>query len=287
MVNLILSTDHINVDELCDLCLSLGAHSVSVAPQNRDETWFQEPGEVRHWTAPRVVCILENETDGKHLLQSLETYYQRPLTHSISTVPEKDWVQATRDQFQPLQVGDVLWVLPPWAPQERYQEPRLIIEPGLAFGTGSHPTTQMILRWLCENSLRDRTVIDWGCGSGILGLAALKLGASKAIGVDIDRQAFQASRDNAQLNAMEFPVYHPEDIPPKTVDIILANILVNPLIELSGRFAKQVTAGGIVLLTGILEPQIDAVISAYRSHFNVTQVDQIDDWVLLAGIRND
>ncbi|NOZ76021.1 MAG: 50S ribosomal protein L11 methyltransferase [FCB group bacterium] len=285
MVNLILSVDGQSMDELSDLCLSLGAQSVTAIPGARDETWYHEPGEHRNWKTAVLHCLMNSEADGHALIRALEIYSGLSFGHEFTPVPNRDWVQYTRDQFQPELVADYLWLLPPWTPVKQYPEPRLIIEPGLAFGTGAHPTTRMILRWLCQNPPSNQSVIDWGCGSGILALAALKLGARNVLGTDIDLQAITASRNNAELNQLPFPTYLPSEMPTNQVKLILANILANPLIELAPVFANYSEPEGQLLLTGILEPQIDAVNSAYQPWYHLEKIDQDEDWVLLRGTR--
>lgn len=286
MVNLILSVNGQNVDALSDHCLSLGAQAVTVTPGAVDEAWFQEPGENRNWKTAFIHCLMNSEADGRSLIRALEIYAQASFEYRFTPVPDRDWVRYTRDQFQPQRIADRLWILPPWTPAEQYPEPRIILEPGLAFGTGAHPTTGMILRWLCRNPPKRQSVIDWGCGSGILALAALKLGAATVSGTDIDSQALQASLNNAALNGMDFPVYLPGDIPARRVNIILANILTNPLIELAPVLERHTFPDSQILLTGILESQIQSVVTAYRPWFEINKMDQIEDWVLLRGRRH-
>ncbi|RMF06691.1 MAG: 50S ribosomal protein L11 methyltransferase, partial [Candidatus Neomarinimicrobiota bacterium] len=163
--------------------------------------------------------------------------------------------------------------------------PALILEPGLAFGTGQHPTTRFLLDWLAMHPPVGKTVIDWGCGSGILGLAALLLGAKSCLGTDTDPQAWAASRANARLNNVTFPVYPPDQLPESKVDLILANILARPLMQLKSRFDAHLLPGGTLLLTGILASQIPAMEKTYAPDYTLTVETREKDWVLLTAIR--
>lgn len=287
MVNLILMTQTLNVDELSDLCLSFGALSVSVIPDSSNDPWYREPGEVRHWTVPKLTCLMENESECHTLVHILENQFSRSIDYAIQSVPERDWVTFTQEQFKPLQIANKLWIIPPWELTDQYAKPILVMNPGLAFGTGTHPTTRLVLNWISTQSVQNLTIIDWGCGSGILGLAALKLGAKSAFGVDIDSQALHASEENGQLNHIEFTTYLPENVPNRQADLILANILLNPLIKLESVFIRHLNNNGRIILTGVLESQIDTLKANYKKDFALEVIDQEKNWVLLLGVRRD
>jgi ribosomal protein L11 methyltransferase len=202
-------------------------------------------------------------------------------------VPDHDWVRATQAQFAPQKIADTLWIVPSWhEPVDPYAI-NLELDPGLAFGTGSHPTTRLCLKWLVRESVEGESVLDYGCGSGILAIAACRLGASRVVGTDIDPQALVASRANAQRNRVHASFVVPESLTDEseTFDVIVANILANPIIALAPSFARRAPAGGRIVLSGILDAQAGAVVDAYARWFNIRVCESEDGWVALAGTR--
>ena len=191
------------------------------------------------------------------------------------------------EHFQPMQFGDRLWVYPSGQEQSRPGTVSLILDPGLAFGTGTHPTTSLCLEWLAEHNISGKTVIDFGCGSGILAVAAVLLGAKEAHAIDIDPQALIATQDNAQKNqvANNIKTYLPEQFNPFQADIVLANILAKPLIELSENISNLVRPGGQLVLSGILKEQADSVSDCYQRRFAINSVIIQGDWCRLDGIK--
>ena len=191
------------------------------------------------------------------------------------------------DNFHPMQFGKRLWICPSWRDVPDPGAVNVMLDPGLAFGTGTHPTTALCLRWLDALDLEGKTVVDFGCGSGILALAALKLGAKEVIGIDIDPQALQASMENARRNGVEdrLSVYLPEDQPNLEADVVVANILCGPLIELQSVITGYCKNGGKLVLSGILEEQIEKIEAAYQSHFTLEQSAVEGDWARVSGTR--
>jgi ribosomal protein L11 methyltransferase len=198
-------------------------------------------------------------------------------------VADQDWVQAYRESCHPVKVTDSLWVVPTWETPPDNSATNIIMDPGLAFGSGTHASTRLCLSWLAGNIRGGEQVVDFGCGSGILGIASLKLGAMAAWGADIDDQALVASKNNAALNKVTFPVYHPDDLPPDTADIVLANILANTLKELAPAFAQRLKPEGHIVLAGITADQAEAIIAVYKEWFSMEQVSKEEEWVCLVG----
>ena len=183
--------------------------------------------------------------------------------HESFEVPDQDWVRATQAQFAPLEITPALWIVPSWCDPVDPSAINLALDPGLAFGTGSHPTTRLCLRWLARELRGGETVLDYGCGSGILAIAASRLGAARVVGTDIDPQAIAASRANAKRNGVD-AAFVPVDAlasDETAFDVVVANILANPLISLAPALARRLRCGGRIVLSGILDAQADAVIS--------------------------
>lgn len=205
----------------------------------------------------------------------------------VEILEDKDWEREWMENFHPMQFGQRLWICPSWRDVPDPEAVNVMLDPGLAFGTGTHPTTALCLTWLDGQELGGQTVIDYGCGSGILGIAALKLGAGRVIGVDIDPQAIEASRENAARNGVENGVelYLPADRPQLQADVLVANILAGPLRELASDIASLVKPGGRLALSGILATQAEEVRAAYLPWFEMDAPVEQEEWVRLSGIR--
>lgn len=202
---------------------------------------------------------------------------------------DRDWEREWMDGFEPLQMGHRLWIVPSWHQAPDPDAVNLLLDPGLAFGTGTHPTTALCLGWLDAQDIAQRQVLDYGCGSGILAIAALKLGADTAVGVDIDPQALQASRDNAERNQIDesrLILDYPERIGQGQFDVVVANILAGPLVDMAATIAERVKSGGHLALSGILATQADTVLDAYRAQgLSMDEPREREGWVLLTGHR--
>lgn len=193
------------------------------------------------------------------------------------------------EHFQPMQFGRRLWIVPSWHAAPEPDAVNLLLDPGLAFGTGTHPTTALCLEWLDAQQLQDLDVIDFGCGSGILAIAALLLGARKVCGTDIDIQALEASRDNAQRNQIvdeRFSLYLPDQMPQEPADILVANILAGPLVSLASQLTSLVKPGGLIALSGILAEQTEDILAAYKDNFALDPVAERDGWIRVSGRRH-
>lgn len=276
----------------------LGALSVSLldAADADDEHAILEPGvaETPLWPEITVLALFEEGTDESALLYALEAWDGRLdlSTATFREVADQDWERAWMDQFEPMRFGERTWIvpsnqeLPPDADATRAVVVKL--DPGLAFGSGTHPTTALCLAWLDRLDLSGKTVLDFGCGSGILALAALKLGAARAVGVDNDPQALTASVDNAQRNGVgrELAVYLPDDEPLDTYPVVVANILATALDALAALLASRVETGGVIALSGILDGQDTELLLRYSAWFDELAVAKQGDWVRITGRRN-
>jgi ribosomal protein L11 methyltransferase len=261
-----------------------GALSITLQ-DNADQPIFEPAlGETPLWQNTRVVGLFDAEVDTAEIESKIKLPKDASYTWQI--VEDKDWEREWIKHYQPIQCGDNLWICPSWLEPPNPQATNLLLDPGLAFGTGTHPTTFLCLQWLSAQSLNEQYVIDYGCGSGILGIASLLLGATKALGVDIDPQALIATQDNAQRNGLSknrFPVIFPNKDIKETADVVLANILAGPLVELAPTLNKLLKKGGLICLSGILKSQAETVQKAYSSFIDFDPIKCKDEWVCLTG----
>ena len=262
-----------------------------------DEQAIFEPGvgEIPLWHEMTLTALFDADTDALLLLAALESFDpELDWTQArFEKVEDQDWERAWLDTFQPMRFGERTWIVP-WnhdLPDDAQADDAAIVrlDPGLAFGSGTHPTTALCLRWLDELASRDelqgREVLDFGCGSGILALAALKLGALRAVGVDNDPQALIASADNAQRNGMAIDVFMPQDEPARTYPIVVANILAIALDALAETLAARTAPGGRIAMSGILSGQEDELLERYAIWFDDLQVARQEDWIRIEGRR--
>jgi ribosomal protein L11 methyltransferase len=238
------------------------------------------------WPVSRLVALFaaDADTDAALSLAATATGMHVP-PFETSPVAEQDWVRTTQSQFGPVRIAAAFWIVPSWSTPPEPAALNLKLDPGLAFGTGSHPTTRLCLEWLREQLAGGESVLDYGCGSGILAIAAMKLGAGSAMGTDLDPQAIRASADNATANDVVAKFTLPDAMSPRSFDVVVANILANPLTILAPLLSQRVLPGGHIALSGILAPQADAVAAAYARWFNIATWRSHDGWVLLTGER--
>jgi ribosomal protein L11 methyltransferase len=272
-----------------DKLMEAGALSVSIedrdAGTEAEEAQFGEPGlgDPKSWKRNWVVALVDGEVDVAAMLAGLGL--PADAEYHVEAVPEQDWVRLTQSQFDPIPISGRLWIVPSWHEAPDPDAITIVLDPGLAFGTGSHPTTRLCLKWLEANLRGGATVLDYGCGSGILAIAAAKLGAVRVVGVDIDPQAVEAACDNAARNAVRADFSLSDDLPDGTYDVVAANILTNPLKALMPLLAGRARPGGRIVLSGILESQAEEVMAIYSTAF-VMKMEAVDEgWVLLTGIR--
>ena len=267
-IQLKLNTTGANAEDLSDALMEAGAVSITFQDTHDTPVFEPLPGETRLWGDTDVIGLFDAETDMNDVVAILENH---PLlgagfAHKIEQLEDKDWEREWMDNFHPMRFGERLWICPSWRDVPDENAVNVMLDPGLAFGTGTHPTTSLCLQWLDSLDLTGKTVIDFGCGSGILAIAALKLGAAKAIGIDIDPQAIQASRDNAERNGVSdrLELYLPKDQPEEMkADVVVANILAGPLRELAPLISVLPVSGGLLGLSGILASQAESVCEAY------------------------
>ena len=293
-VQLTLSSSPENSEFLEDMLLLCGAGAVSML-DGADQPVFEPiKGTTPLWQDTQVMGLFEADTDADALLDYLgngwkATFANAPFpNYKLEILEDKDWERQWMDRFEPLKFGSRLWVCPSWKPVPDPMAVNLMLDPGLAFGTGSHPTTALCLQWIAEQDWQGKTVIDYGCGSGILAIGAMLMGAKRVLGVDNDTQALTATKDNAQRNgiaAQAIPVFLPENTPQEAVDVMLANILAGPLIDMAAHLAELTKVRGLITLSGILEQQADAVVKAYSPWFDMHTVASKDEWVRIDGIK--
>lgn len=293
-LTLIADTDAEHAEALSEALLELGALSVDLLDADADtpdeQAIFGEPGEPPPgvWQHNRVSALFNDDQDVAAILRhAANKIGLKDLPeHRIETLADNDWVRLTQSQFDPIPISPRLWIVPTWHTPSDPNAINIVLDPGLAFGTGSHPTTRLCLRWLDSNIKGGESVLDYGCGSGILAIAALKLGAARAVGVDVDSQAVVASRDNAAANQVEnVQFYMPNYAPKDTYDVVVANILTNPLRMLAPLLANAAKQGGRIVLSGILEEQVQDVMDIYSQWFDLDAPVFEDGWSCLSGTK--
>ena len=268
---------------------NMGALSVTFSDAKDEPILELGPGETRLWQATRVTALFSGDNNPDDLrstvTQALNSELSRRLT--LEVLEEQSWERAWLDHFHPMRFGQKLWICPSGHSVDDETAVTIDLDPGLAFGTGTHPTTALCLEWLDQADLNGKEIIDFGCGSGILAIAALKLGAKSAVGTDHDPQAIQASQDNAEKNGVlaQLKLFGPGEEVTAPCDIMLANILSGTLINLADLIGQLVKPEGDLLLSGILTSQAEEVMNAYRPNFDMIQIKEQDDWVLLHGRR--
>ena len=291
-LTLTVDTDAQYAEALSEALLELGALSVDLLDADAgtpdEQAIFGEPGEAPPgvWQHNRVSALFDDDRDVKAILREATARIglQDLPEHRIEALADNDWVRLTQSQFEPIRISQRLWIVPTWHIPSDPDAVNIVLDPGLAFGTGSHPTTRLCLRWLDDNLKGGESVLDYGCGSGILAIAALKLGAARAVGVDVDSQAVTASRDNAAANrAGNVQFYQPDDAPQGSYDLVMANILTNPLRMLAPLLANATRPCGQIVLSGILEEQAQDVMDIYRQWFDLNAPVFEEGWVCLSG----
>ena len=277
---------------LSDALMEVGALSVAIedahAGTTAEQEIFGEPDmpQQQLWQQSLVVALFDNQTDASSLIN--EVFQQLDLNienYQLDTLEEQDWVRLTQSQFDPIQISERLWITPTWHETPDENAVNLRLDPGLAFGTGSHPTTHLCLQWLDLHLQGGENVLDYGCGSGILAIAALKLGACSATGVDIDPQAIIASQNNATQNHVQAAFYLPDTLPEGQFDVVVANILANPLRMLGEMLAARTRIGGQSVLSGILAEQVDEMNQIYSQWFDMNTAIIESGWACLNGTK--
>ncbi|MDR6176824.1 ribosomal protein L11 methyltransferase [Pseudomonas sp. SORGH_AS 211] len=270
-----------------DLMLELGAVSVTFMDAENQPIFEPDLGTTPLWSQTHLLALFEGDTDAAALEQRVQLL-ANGLTYEVERLEDQEWERSWMDNFQPMRFGQRLWIVPSWHEAPEPEAVNLLLDPGLAFGTGTHPTTSLCLQWLDGEPVAGRQVLDFGCGSGILAIAALLLGAERAVGTDIDVQALEASRENANRNGIDptrFPLYLPADLPGEQADVVVANILAGPLVGLAEQITRLTRIGGRLALSGILAEQAEDVRAAYAGCFDLEPTATLDGWVRISGTR--
>lgn len=270
--------------------LAIGAVCITLADAQDSPIYEPLPGNSPVWNQSVVTGMFEPTRQLEDLYDELIKLLpdHQVATASQSILEDQDWERVHLQHFKPIQCAHNLWVVPGWLSPPDPSATNIQLDPGLAFGTGSHPTTQLCLEWIAHQDIKRQSVIDYGCGSGILAIAACKLGAASVFAVDIDPQALSASSENALRNDIEAEILHislATQLEQVEADLLIANILSGPLIELAPRFADLVKPGGRILLSGILKHQVNDVISTYHPFFNLVAEKESEGWVRITGNR--
>jgi len=291
-LTLVVDTDAEHAEALSEALLELGALSVDLLDADADtpdeQAIFGEPGEPPPgvWQHNRVSALFDDDRDVTAILREAagSVGLEQLPEYRIETLADNDWVRLTQSQFDPIRISQRLWIVPTWHVPSDPAAINIVLDPGLAFGTGSHPTTRLCLRWLDSHLHGGESVLDYGCGSGILAIAALKLGAARAVGIDVDSQAVVASCDNAIANKVgSVQFYQPDSAPQDTYDLVVANILTNPLRVLAPLLANATRPGGQIVLSGILEEQAQDMMNTYQQWFDLDVPVFEDGWACLSG----
>jgi len=288
-----METDCLHAEALADALLEHGALAVSIedadAGTPNESPQFGEPGSLTRpgWDRSRVVALTAANTDAARLIAACakQAGLATSPPYTQEAVAEQDWVRVTQAQFEPIRVSARLWIVPSWHDAPDPEAMVLVLDPGMAFGTGSHPTTRLCLEWLERSVTPGLSVLDYGCGSGILAIASARLGAAEVVGVDIDEQAVIASRSNAERNGVSVRFQDSGRELNGQFDLVVANILANPLKVLAPAICGHVRRGGRLALSGILSEQTGDLIAAYAPYLPLHLADTRDGWVCLAGVK--
>lgn len=282
-------TNENTAPKLADFFSNLGAVSVTYMDAEDEPVYEPGIGETKIWSNTQVIALFELDAEPELIKTLVFQQFKNDELHDWQheAVADQEWERAWMEYYKPMKFADKLWVCP--TNQEQFEPGTvcLTLDPGLAFGTGTHPTTALCLEWLASHDLTGKTVIDYGCGSGILAVAAILLGANIAHAVDIDPQAITATQSNALKNNVQDKIkcYLPEQFYPFQADIVLANILAKPLIDMSEQICALLVSGGQLVLSGILREQAESVISAYQQNINFNPLIQQEDWIRLDGVK--
>ncbi len=289
-IQLRLSADEETAEKYSDWLSACGAQAVTFIDAQDTPIYEPLPGDdVIYWNNTVVMGLYDASHDMDKVLNYLKSIHpdKSNMLYKLEQLEDKDWEREWMDNFHPMKFGQRLWICPSWREVPDPTAVNVMLDPGLAFGTGTHPTTALCLTWLDGLDLKGKTVVDFGCGSGILSLAALKLGARKVIGIDIDPQALQASLENAKRNQCEdrLELFLPKDQPEFKADVVVANILAGPLRELAPVIIEYVAQDGLLALSGVLEEQAEQLQKIYGEYCQMDAIAVQDEWVRLSGVK--
>lgn len=288
-IQLTLSCSEEHAPQVGDMLMANGAQAVTYRDGADTPIFEPRPGDVILWEHTLATGLFDADADIKAIIANLKqsNIFGSDLQYKVDALEDKDWEREWMDNFHPIQFGEKLWICPSWRDIPDPDAVNVLLDPGLAFGTGTHATTALCLKWLESQDLTGKTVVDFGCGSGILGIAAIKLGAERMIGIDIDPQALEASLDNAQRNGVadKLEVYLPENQPEFSADIVVANILAAPLRELHSVILGLLKPGGKIAMSGILEEQAQSVADVYAPFLALDDIAVEGEWTRVSGMK--
>ncbi len=288
-LRLTLRSDTEYAERVSDVLEEVGAQAVTMIDAEDQPLFEPLPGETPLWANLEITGLFEANVNTEKLLQQLGSQLPEAIIagRRLEPLEDKDWSRVWMDDYHPMQFGERIWIVPSWCDAPKPDAVNILLDPGLAFGTGTHPTTSLCLQWLDGESLTNKQVLDYGCGSGILAIAAAKLGAKKITAIDIDPQALHATQNNAERNQVSHLIstHLPIDLQDASYDILLANILAGPLAELADVLCAALCPGGKLVLSGILAEQADSVANAYQRHCDVSDPIQQGDWIRLSAIK--
>lgn len=290
-LQLTLEATHSNSEQLSDLLSQAGAASVTLQDAHDEPIFEPPPGSTPLWKELLLTGLFEADVQIESVLNFIKSNYGELPPYTLNPLEDKDWVRAWMDDFKPMQFGQRVWICPSWHTPPDPDAVNIMLDPGLAFGTGTHPTTSLCLQWLDQNFQTPIDVIDYGCGSGILGIAANLLGATQVYAVDLDPQALMATQANAEKNHVleRLEIFSVPEFKRRfqtlQCPLLLANILAGPLVDLSAMLASHVAPKGKIVLSGILAEQAEKVSLAYQQWFTIDEVTQEEDWVRIVGTK--
>jgi ribosomal protein L11 methyltransferase len=278
-----------HAEQIGEMLSANGAQAVTFVDAKDTPMYEPKPGEVMLWPDTQIVGLYDAQYDMSRVINQLSKskLLGKGFNHKLDQLEDKDWEREWMINFHPMQFGERLWICPSWRDVPDPTAVNVMLDPGLAFGTGTHQTTSLCLRWLDRLELSEATVVDFGCGSGILGIAALKLGAKRVVGIDIDPQALLASQDNANRNDVgeKIELYLPEHQPELQADVVLANILAAPLRELKTVITNYCKVGGKLVLSGILDNQAQEISDLYSQYFDMEPIMIDGEWARVSGVK--
>jgi ribosomal protein L11 methyltransferase len=274
-----------------DALMSLGALSITLRDAADQPILEPPPAATPVWDRVLLTAMFEGSTDPAAIADELSALLKLPALprYQVDELQDREWRRTWMDYFRPMQFGERLWICPSgYEPPSGDDDVVVDLDPGLAFGTGSHPTTALCMQWLDQQDLRDKVVVDFGCGSGVLAIAAAKLGAKVVYAIDNDPQALQATLANAQHNSVQdiVQICEAESVASESVDILIANILLKPLLQLRDELARMLVPGGEIVLSGLLGEQRQALEDAYRQQFTFDACETMQEWVRLSAVRH-
>jgi len=272
----------VNAYTLEEILVAIGAISISMTNKSKKDIYEPGAGETPLWDLINISALFEQKILEKDIASAMDLIEYSDL--SISELEETNWIESYQKNFQPIKIGNNFYVVPSWGESNKFDDKTIIkMDPGLAFGSGSHETTHLCLEYLSTSNLRELTVIDYGCGSGILGIAALLLGAKNVLAIDIDKQALVATKENARKNFIESQIItvFPKDTPRTKGDIVIANIFMNSLIELKEKFIELMHSNTVLVVSGVLDNQLDFFLENYSIEFDLLTFKKKNEWCLL------